>query len=90
MILTKYSHFDTPTGGRPGGRPVAKCNIKLELGNLVGKLKFDWSEKGGQHKSLTKWEKIQEKKEKGNQAGAELCQARGMLGYPAIQLDLVP
>jgi hypothetical protein len=40
VILNKYSHFDTPTGVRPGGRPAGtkrdiKANsakLKLELG----------------------------------------------------------
>ena len=37
MILIKYSHFDTPTGGRPAGgaKRDIKANsaeLKLELG----------------------------------------------------------
>ena len=50
MILTKYSHFDTPTGGRPGGRVAGRpaggakrdikansAKLKLELGLSLAK-----------------------------------------------------
>ena len=34
VILNKYSHFDTPTGGRPDGRVFAKRDFKANSAEL--------------------------------------------------------